>query len=218
MYNNYNMYPCYYHENTQDYASDIMYDTYNMYPCPYFVNAIYPSDFWREYNEPYIPYDDQIEYDSRLDSSSPSKDKVSIELRDYGPQPFVVDINKVTRENNTFRTALWTGSHLQVTLMSINVGEDIGLEIHPDVDQFIRVEKGQGLVKMGKSKHNLDFQTKVYDDFAIMVPAGTWHNIVNTGNTPLKVYSIYAPPKHPRGTVHVTKEEAEAAEVNKVSK
>ncbi|APM40245.1 cupin domain-containing protein [Clostridium kluyveri] len=216
MYNNYNMYPCYYYGNTQDYASDMIYDTYNMYPCPYF--AIYPSDFWRGYNEPYIPYDDQIEYDSRLDSSPPSKNEVSIELRDYGPQPFVVDINKVTRENNTFRTALWTGSHLQVTLMSINVGEDIGLEIHPDVDQFIRVEKGQGLVKMGKSKHNLDFQTKVYDDFAIMIPAGTWHNVVNTGNTPLKVYSIYAPPNHPRGTVHVTKEEAEAAEGDKISK
>ncbi|WP_368490139.1 cupin domain-containing protein [Clostridium sp. BJN0013] len=218
MYNNYRTYPRHYCRNTQNYASDSMYNTYDIYPCPYFVSTIYPWDFWRVYNDPYIPYDDGIEYYSRLDSSHSAKNENSIQLRDYGPQPFVVDINKATSKNNTFRTALWTGSHLQVTLMSIPVGESIGLEIHPDVDQFIRVEEGHGLVKMGNSKHNLDFQAKVYDDFAIMIPAGTWHNVVNTGNTPLKVYSIYAPPKHPRGTVHVTKAEAEAAEGDKVSK
>jgi mannose-6-phosphate isomerase-like protein (cupin superfamily) len=96
--------------------------------------------------------------------------------------------------------------------MSINVGEDIGLEIHPNVDQFLRIEQGQGIVQMGKSKDNLNFERKVYDDSAIMIPAGTWHNAINIGNIPLKLYSIYAPPRHPRGTVHVTKADAMAAE------
>ena len=135
-------------------------------------------------------------------------------FKDYGPNPFVVNINEATKQNNTYRTAIWTGRHLQVTLMSINVGEDIGLEIHPDVDQFLRIEDGQGVVQMGKSKNNLTFQRNVFDDSAIMIPAGTWHNVTNTGNTPLKLYSIYAPPNHPFGTVHVTKADAMAAEGN----
>ncbi len=92
--------------------------------------------------------------------------------------------------------------------MSLNPGEDIGLEIHPDVDQFLRIEQGQGIVQMGKSKDNLSFQRNVYEDSAIMVPARTWHNLTNIGNTPLKLYSIYAPPNHPFGTVHTTKAEA----------
>lgn len=131
---------------------------------------------------------------------------------DFGPEPFVIDINEATKKNNTFRTAIWTGKHLQVTLMSINVGDDIGLEIHPHLDQFLRIEEGQGLVQMGNSNDKLDFEKKVFDDFAIVIPAGTWHNVTNTGNQPLKLYSIYAPPQHPFGTVHVTKADAMAAE------
>ncbi|WP_079530621.1 cupin domain-containing protein [Halobacillus hunanensis] len=131
---------------------------------------------------------------------------------DYGKEPFVVNINQVTQQNNTFRTTIWTGNHLQVTLMSINVGEDIGLEVHPDVDQFLRIEKGQGFVQMGNSEDNLNFIRHVGEDAAIMVPAGTWHNLTNTGNTPLKLYTIYAPPEHPFGTVHQTKADAIAAE------
>lgn len=130
-------------------------------------------------------------------------------IRDYGPEPFVLNIEEMTRSNNTFRTALWTGEHLQLTLMSIPVGESIGLEIHPDTDQFLRIEQGEGLVQMGKDKNNLNFQRKVYDKFAFIVPAGTWHNLINIGNVPIKLYSIYAPPKHPRGTVHLTKSDAE---------
>lgn len=132
--------------------------------------------------------------------------------RDYGGQPFVINIEEAAVENNTFRTALWTGTHLQVTLMSIAVGEDIGLEIHPHTDQFLRIEEGEGIMQMGDSKEYLNFQQPVYDDFAIMVPAGKWHNVINTGNKPLKLYSIYAPPEHPFGTVHETKAEAEVAE------
>ncbi|MGO4889866.1 cupin domain-containing protein [Anaerobacillus sp. MEB173] len=139
-------------------------------------------------------------------------DEVLNQLTDYGPDPFVVNIEEASKKNNTFRTALWTGDHLQVTLMSINVGEDIGLEMHPDLDQFIRIEVGQGLVRMGDSQEHLDFEEEVYDDFAFVIPAGKWHNLINTGDTPIKLYSIYAPPQHPYGTVHETKEIAMAAE------
>lgn len=135
-----------------------------------------------------------------------------IVLRDYGKRPFVVNIDEATKQNRTFRTALWTGQHLQVTLMSINVGEDIGLERHPNVDQFLRVEEGQGIVQMGDRRERLDYRARISDDSAIMVPAGKWHNIKNTGNRPLKLYSIYAPPEHPFGTVHRTKADAMAAE------
>lgn len=135
---------------------------------------------------------------------------------DYGPYPFVVDINKATLHNGTYRTSLWTGKHLQLTLMSIAVGEDIGLEMHPDTDQFLRLEAGQGIALMGDSKENLYFQQPVTEDSAVFVPAGTWHNIVNTGNKPLKLYSIYAPPNHPFGTVEQTKAIAEAAEKSRL--
>ena len=130
-------------------------------------------------------------------------------IRDYGPEPFVVNIEEITKANNTFRTALWTGEHLQLTLMNIPVGESIGLEIHPDTDQFLRLEQGEGLVQMGKDKNNLSFQKRVSNNFAFVVPAGTWHNLINIGNIPIKLYSIYAPPKHSRGTVHLTKADAE---------
>ncbi|WP_243259192.1 cupin domain-containing protein [Clostridium sp. 'deep sea'] len=137
-----------------------------------------------------------------------------LDLKDYGPEPYVVDIEKATKQNNNFRTALWTGDNLQLTLMSIQPGDDIGIEIHPDVDQFIRIEEGKGLVKMGDCEDNLDFQEKVYDDYAILIPAGKYHNLINTGDKPLKLYSLYAPPEHPYGTVHKTKADAEAAEHN----
>lgn len=134
--------------------------------------------------------------------------------QDYGPNPFVVDIEKVTKQNKNYRTALWTGEHLQLTLMNIVVGGDIGLEVHPNLDQFIRIEEGQGLVQMGDSKDNLDFEEEVYADYAFVIPAGKWHNLTNTGNKPIKLYSIYAPPQHPYGTIHETKEVAMAAEEN----
>lgn len=131
---------------------------------------------------------------------------------DYGPNPFVIDINKATLNNNTYRTALWTGRHLQLTLMSIIPGGDIGLEMHPNVDQFLRIEEGNGVTMMGNARENLYFQQPVFNDSAIFIPAGTWHNVVNTGKTPLKLYSIYAPPNHPWGTIHQTKSIAEAME------
>jgi len=133
--------------------------------------------------------------------------KHTIVPNDYGPNPFVINIEEATLQNKYFRTALWTGNYLQLTLMSIKPKEDIGLEIHPDLDQFLRVEQGQGIIMMGNNKNNLNFKKRVYDNSAIIIPAGTWHNLINTGCVPLKLYSIYAPPQHPFGTVHVTKED-----------
>lgn len=136
----------------------------------------------------------------------------SVILKDFGPKPFVVNLEAVTEYNDNFRTVLWTGNHLQLTLMSINPREDIGLENHPELDQFLFVVEGKGLVKMGKSKNNLDFQEKVYSGYSFIVPAGTWHNLINIGTRPIKLFSVYAPPQHPHGTVHATKADAEAAE------
>lgn len=141
-----------------------------------------------------------------------NSDNRMYESRDYGPEPFVVNIEKATLINPNFRTALWTGKYLQLTLMSIPVGGEIGLEMHPDLDQFLRLEAGYGFVKMGKSPEKLNYQANVTDGYAIFIPAGTYHNLINVGNNPIKLYSIYAPPQHPRGTVHETKAIADAAE------
>lgn len=129
------------------------------------------------------------------------------QIYDYGPNPFVVNIEETTDMNDTFRTALWTGDHLQLTLMSIPADEEIGLEMHPDTDQFIRIEDGHALVVIGNDENNLYFEEMVYEDDAIIIPAGKWHNIINLGDEPLKLYSIYAPPQHPHGTVHLTKDD-----------
>ena len=131
------------------------------------------------------------------------------EIRDYGGEPFVFNINHATNMNRNFRTTLWTGKDMQLTLMSIPVGGDIGVEIHPDVDQFIRVESGRARVYMGYCRNELQEIACVDGNYAIIIPAGTWHNVVNVGNRPLKLYSLYAPPKHPFGTVHRTKEDAQ---------
>lgn len=133
-------------------------------------------------------------------------------LKDYGAEPLIVNIDRFAKMNPNYRTALWTGEHLQVTLMSIPVGGDIGLEIHHDLDQFIRIEYGMAKVMMGKCKNALNYCKNADGDYAVIIPAGTWHNIINIGKTPLKLYSIYAPPQHPYGTVHKTKKDAEEAE------
>ena len=138
--------------------------------------------------------------------------KEVLEYREFGNDPFVFNIVEYTRQNDTYRTVLWTGEYMQLTVMSLLPGEDIGLEIHDDHDQFIRVEAGEGIVKMGDTKDDLSFQQRVEDDFAIMIPAGKWHNVENDTDKPLKIYSIYAPREHNPNTVHKNKEEAMADE------
>src|SRR5690625_5000681 len=134
------------------------------------------------------------------------------QINDQGRRPFVIDIEEAAERNRAFRRAIWTGNYLQVTIMSIGVGDDVGLEVHPDVDQFLRIEEGEGIVQMGDRRNQLNYVRRVSENSAIFVPAGKWHNLTNTGDEPLKLYSIYAPPEHPFGTVHRTKADAIAAE------
>ncbi|MGN0131946.1 MAG: cupin domain-containing protein [Lachnospiraceae bacterium] len=131
---------------------------------------------------------------------------------DKGPDPYVANIERLAMQNPNFRTAVWTGSHLQLTMMCIPPCGEIGLEIHEDTDQYIRVEQGCAVVKMGKCRKQQDFQQNVSRGDVIFVPAGTWHNVINMGSCPLRVSSVYAPPHHPKGTIHHTKEDAERAD------
>lgn len=193
-----------------------MYNVPRQYTNPYYANApmynMYPYFFWPN-PQMYNMYPNTFWGNRPMHNTSTPRQP--LDLMDYGPNPFVVDIGDAAEQNNNFRTVLWTGNHMQVTLMSISVGDDIGLEIHPDIDQFIFIEDGQGIVRMGDSEQDLNFQREVYDDFAIVIPAGKWHNIINTGRRPLKLYAIYAPPQHPRDTVHKTKSDAAAAEMDR---
>lgn len=128
---------------------------------------------------------------------------------DYGPNPYITNIEQMAIRNQNFRTAIWTGEHMQATLMCIPPCGEIGLEIHPSTDQFIRIEQGCAIVIIGKSKNYMDFGQNMSKNDAVFIPAGNWHNIMNVGKQVLKVSVIYTPPNHPKGTIHCTKEDAE---------
>ena len=134
---------------------------------------------------------------------------MEIDYKDHGKEPYIIDIEEATVKNENYRTTLWTGDKLQLTVMSIQPGDDIGLEVHEGIDQFLRIEEGSGLCQMGPTEDNLDFEAKVGDDDSIFVPADVWHNVTNTGDKPLKLYTIYAGPDHLAGTVHPTHQDAE---------
>ncbi|NWE51620.1 cupin domain-containing protein [Brevundimonas sp. P7753] len=119
---------------------------------------------------------------------------------------FVDDIDRLTVENKDFRRVLYTGKHLQLVLMALRPGEEIGEEVHDDHDQFFRIEKGVGEVWIDGQR------TKIKADDAIIVPAGARHNVINTGDKKLKLYTVYGPPDHKDGIVRATKAEAEATE------
>lgn len=127
---------------------------------------------------------------------------------------WVKNIEEVTTSNSNFRTVLHTGKYSQLTVMSLKPGEEIGNEVHPEIDQFIRFEAGRGKVTFGSTGDQVEEEHDIEDDWAVIIPAGTWHNVVNTGTEELKLYSIYSPAEHPDGTVHVTKAEADAAEAD----
>lgn len=131
-------------------------------------------------------------------------------IKDIGPHPQSFNIEEATRANKNYRSVAWSGRYLQVTLMSIPVGGDIGLEAHPETDQFLRLEAGSGKVQMGSTKDQLTFEKNVSDGWCILVPAGTWHNITNIGTTPMQVYTIYAPAHHKPGKVQTTAASAES--------
>ena len=125
---------------------------------------------------------------------------------------WVGNIEDETLRNDTFRTVVFTGDRVQLTVMRLGPGEEIGVEMHDHLDQFLRIEQGSGRVTFGSSADQVDEEHEVEDDWAIVVPGGVWHNVINTGSGDLKLYSLYAPPEHPAGTVHRTKAEADAAE------
>ncbi len=125
---------------------------------------------------------------------------------------YTSNIEDVTKDNTNFRMVLFTGEYSQLTVMSIPVGSEIGLEVHPAIDQFIRLEQGQAKLVTGPTKDNLDSEVEIKSDWAAIIPAGTWHNVINTGNQELKLYSVYSPADHPDGAVHTTKADADAAE------
>ena len=129
---------------------------------------------------------------------------------DNGPEPEVLDVYKIASVNRNFRTTLWTGKHLQLTVMSIPPGGEVGMEIHKNTDQYIRVEQGIGMavIKMCRGME----KQQIYPGCGVFIPAGTYHNIVNCGRTPLKLSSVYAPPQHKPGTVHRTKADSDAEE------
>jgi len=121
---------------------------------------------------------------------------------------FSVDIEMATEVNAAFRKVLFTGPNSQLVVMTLQPGEDIGQERHDTVDQFIRVEEGTAVAILDGERHELE------EDWAIMIPAGTLHNVINTSaDEPLRLYTIYSPPNHPEGTIHRTKAEAEAYEL-----
>lgn len=119
-------------------------------------------------------------------------------------QGYVDNIEKVTRHNDDFRRVLYTGKHMQLVLMTLQPGQDIGAEVHPDIDQFFRIEQGEGIVEIDGARH------PVKDDDAIIVPAGAPHNVIAGRGGPLKLYTLYGPPEHKDGIVQATKAEAEA--------
>ena len=117
---------------------------------------------------------------------------------------FCDDIEDLTEENEDFRRVLYTGEHLQLVLMTLQPGEEIGEEVHADRDQFFRIEEGEGVIDID------GIENAVEDDIAVIVPAGARHNVRNTGEEPLRFYTIYGPPEHKDGVVQATKAEAEA--------
>jgi mannose-6-phosphate isomerase-like protein (cupin superfamily) len=124
---------------------------------------------------------------------------------------WVGNVERETLENGNFRTVLFTGDRVQLTVMRLGPGEEIGVEMHDRLDQFLRIEQGSGRVTFGPSADKVEEEHEVEGDWAIVVPGGVWHNVINTGSGDLKLYSLYAPPEHPPGTVHRTKAEADAA-------
>jgi mannose-6-phosphate isomerase-like protein (cupin superfamily) len=133
-------------------------------------------------------------------------------ITDVGPEPNAFDLETATTANPHYRAVAWTGRHLQVTLMSIPVGASIGLEAHPGTDQFLRLDAGRGRVQMGPAQDRLTFQQDVEDGWCVVVPAGTWHDITNTGDVDMRLYAVYAPVHHAPGIVQPTGADAETDE------
>lgn len=131
-------------------------------------------------------------------------------INDIGPEPQSFNLEEATRDNENYRTVAWSGRYLQVTLMAIPVGGDIGLEIHPETDQFLRLDAGRGRAQIGPSKDRLTFDREVADGWCVLIPAGNWHNVTNIGDEPMQVYAVYAPAHHKPAKIQKTAADAAA--------
>ncbi|PJJ30872.1 cupin domain-containing protein [Lacrimispora celerecrescens] len=149
---------------------------------------------------------------SNSENSNRDAENTPIFPYDYGPNSFIIDLNKAAQQNDNFRATLWTGTFLQVTLMSIPVHGSIGMEVHTDHDQILRIEDGLGLVQLGESQLTMYGQYLAFTNYVIAVPAGIWHNIINIGNVPLKISSYYAPPNYAWNTVQRTRTPAASSQ------
>jgi mannose-6-phosphate isomerase-like protein (cupin superfamily) len=152
---------------------------------------------------PSSPSQSALEHDA-------AKENHTTTIKDIGPKPQSFDLENATRANTNFRTTAWTGRYLQMTLMSIPAGGEIGWEVHSDGDQFIRLDGGHGRVQMGESKDRITFDQEVSDGWCVLIPAGIGHNVINIGNEPMQLYVIYAPPEHEAGKIHKTAADAAA--------
>ena len=149
---------------------------------------------------------DNIKKMARKICMSTIKNSAESEKKESKLKGFFSNIEKDTVENNSFRNILYTGKNLQLVLMSLKPGESIGEEVHDDEDQFFRIESGSGEIIVNDSKY------QVKSDFSVIIPAGAKHDVINTGEKDLKLYTIYAPPHHKDGANHKTREEAEEKE------
>ena len=128
-------------------------------------------------------------------------------FKDNGNKPCVIPLKKLTYLNDNYRVAVWTGTHLQITVMNILPNDDIGGEVHENLDQFLYIERGRAKVLIGESKDKLSVMQYAGEGEGILIPANNWHDVINVGMSDLKVFSVYAPVQHPYGTVQENKPE-----------
>lgn len=149
---------------------------------------------------------------STVDAESVSDTNISYKFDDFGPGPDIFGIVQYALLNTNYRSTIWTGPNLQCTLMSIPKGQTVGLEVHPNTDQVLIVVEGEGYGRLGPDKETIAVNVDVSPGYAVFVPAGTWHDVVNTGDGDLRLITFYAPPHHPHGTMESTAEVAEEYE------
>lgn len=131
---------------------------------------------------------------------------MSFDYKDNGQMPRIDSLEEMTLDNSNFRTTIWSGVNLQVTLMTIPAGEEMGLETHAGIDQLYHIVEGKGTIHLGRMEDNLDEQ-QVEAGSSILVPASMWHNLVNDGQEDIKMYTVYGAIEHKPGTVHKTKQD-----------
>lgn len=129
-------------------------------------------------------------------------------FKETDQQPFVIDFKELVMENDSYRKVIWTGNHIQALIMSIPENEEAGTEVHHNIDQYTRIEDGQGVCRMGPSPDEFTYERAITTNDTIFIPGNMWHNIINTGGRPLKLYTIYSIPEYAEGTIHHTREDA----------